>query len=336
MTTLQLREMIGEPDRTTYIGGSDAAAVVGFGAYGKTPYTTWLAKTKQEIEVITPEKRKFFDRRKRFEPLIVEMLREECDAEIINVGKRYYDSEYDFMAAEIDFEWRDPETGLIENGEIKTVDPRAFGEKHGWGDAGTDEVPIHYAAQCVHGLGVTKRNKTLLVPLVGFDTMLFYQINRDDEMIADMRHRCVRFWMDNVLGMVEPDPLVIEDLEKMLLKREGIPVLLGGEQREILREIKAFSEQEKLARERKADRRYDLLLWLCKQWGAPTPEVMPKDNALLQITDDGAPVTIAKFSRQVTTRIDSDRLKLELPDVVRKYSKATETRVLRTIKPKTK
>ena len=96
-------------DRTKYIGGSNAAAIMGLGAYEQTPLGVYMVKTGQSIEVMDEQKKLFLNRRKRWEGPIVEMLREEFDGEIVTINRRYQDSEYDFMAAEIDFEWRDHE-----------------------------------------------------------------------------------------------------------------------------------------------------------------------------------------------------------------------------------
>jgi len=145
------------------------------------------------------------------------MLREEFDCEIVATNLRYVDAEHDFIAGEIDFEWIDPDTGLVENGEVKTVSPFAFGELHGWGEAGTDEVPVHYAAQAMHNLGIMRRRICVLVAMVGLDTMVFYRINRDDATITEMRVRAVDFWHNHVLARVPPDPISLADVMRLTL-----------------------------------------------------------------------------------------------------------------------
>lgn len=322
---------VGELDRKTYIGGSDAAAVMGLGAYGKTPYTVWLSKTGQAIEDIDPERERFFARRKRFEPLIVEMLREEFSAEIIGVNQRYTNSNLPgYFASEIDFEWIDPETGLIENGEIKTVSPFAYGVKQGWGEAGTDEVPIQYAAQAVHGLGVTGRRKTIIAALVGFDNMTFYQINRDEDLIKDMQARCRTFWEENVLKRIEPEPIVLDDLKSMLLMRPGRPVELDDKCVQILRDIETARLEKKLIEDEAVpELEFQLLSYLRTQWGLQEDETII-DNAIM--TRGGRPV--ATWKRQGGAYLDQKKLKNEHPDLVDKYTKRTLFRVLRMVKPK--
>jgi hypothetical protein len=79
---------------------------------------------------------------------------------------RYQDPLEPYLAAEIDFEWEvtpaiaddfdlpDELVGTIQNGEVKTVHPFAG---HAFGEAESDEIPIEYAAQAMHGLMVTGR-----------------------------------------------------------------------------------------------------------------------------------------------------------------------------------
>lgn len=203
-----------EPDRRRFIGGSDAAAVMGFGSFDYTPLKVYLSKISDEPEQLDAKTRLFLDRRKRWEPVVVQMLREEFDAEVTAVNLRYVDKEHEFLACEIDFEWRDP-NGETQNGEIKTVSPFSYGEKWGWGDAGTADVPIHYAAQVQHGLMVTGRKVTILAAMVGLDNMIFYRIERDDEVIAEMRTEEVRFWNEHVLKKVPPAAQTIADLHKL-------------------------------------------------------------------------------------------------------------------------
>jgi putative phage-type endonuclease len=200
------------PDRRKFIGGSDVAAVLGFSKF-RTPYDVYLSKTSDNAEEIDPAKKKFLERRKRWEPVVVQMLKEELEAKITNVNLRYVDKEHSFLAAEIDAEAE--EEGEIINVEVKTVSPFAYGERHGWGEPGSGDVPIDYEAQVQHGLGVTGRRKAVLVAMVGLDSMVFYPIMRDDATLAMMREALVAFWNGHVLPKVAPDPKRLTDLHKM-------------------------------------------------------------------------------------------------------------------------
>lgn len=214
-------------DRRRYIGGSNAAAIMGVGAtydgVQQTAVGVYHAKIAETPEEMSPDKQKFLERRKRWEPVVIQMLKEELDVEVVATNVRYVDPELDFLAAEIDFEWRD-EDGSIQNGEIKSVAPFAFGGRFGWGEAGSGDVPVHYEAQCVHGLSVMGRKKCILAAMVGLDAMIFYKIERDEAMIHEMRKRETLFWRNCVLKRVPPDPQTLGDLRVLFPVANGLSV----------------------------------------------------------------------------------------------------------------
>lgn len=211
------------PDRTTYIGGADVAAVLGLSPW-LSPFMLYQKKIGAYIEEVTPAKQKIFDRGHRWEPIVVEMLVDELrdrghDVEIIARNQRYQDPEYPFLAAEIDLELR--VDGEEVNGEAKTVSPFAV---KAWGDEDSDEIPIYYAAQVMHGLMIKPRRRTVIAALTGFDDKpRVHWIERDDETIAGIRARELEFW-ERVQTRNAPDPTVIEDV-KWLYQRDGGTVL---------------------------------------------------------------------------------------------------------------
>ena len=211
------------PDRTTYLGGADVAAVLGLSPW-LSPFMLYQKKIGAYVEEVTPAKQKIFDRGHRWEPIVVEMLVDELrdrghDVEIIARNQRYQDPEYPFLAAEIDLELR--VDGEEVNGEAKTVSPFAV---KAWGDEDSDEIPIYYAAQVMHGLMIKPRRRTVIAALTGFDDKpRVHWIERDDETIAGIRARELEFW-ERVQTRNAPDPTVIEDV-KWLYQRDGGTVL---------------------------------------------------------------------------------------------------------------
>ena len=211
------------PDRTTYLGGADVAAVLGLSPW-LSPFMLYQKKIGAYVEEVTPAKQKIFDRGHRWEPIVVEMLVDELrdrghDVEIIARNQRYQDSEYPFLAAEIDLELR--VDGEEVNGEAKTVSQFAV---KAWGDEDSDEIPIYYAAQVMHGLMIKPRRRTVIAALTGFDDKpRVHWIERDDETIAGIRARELEFW-ERVQTRNAPDPTVIEDV-KWLYQRDGGTVL---------------------------------------------------------------------------------------------------------------
>lgn len=319
---------VGELDRKTYIGGSRVSAVLGLDPYGKTPLTEYESIISEQEGKIDPEREKFFAWRKEWEPIVIKRIEREFDAKIVAVNKRYRDPEHKFLAAELDFEWLDPTTGLIENGEIKTVHPLAFNERGGWGEAGTADVPVNYSAQCMHGLGVMGRRKTVLVAMAGIDTFVHYNIERDDEVIAAMRARCVSFWIDNVLARLPPDPVSLDDCMRAMKRLRGKPVEADEQMYDWLTKLKALRETANAMEGEESELKFNIALAVLRAWGYPDPELaLPgvKDNAL--ITHAGA--EIATWNAQSTARIDAKALRKEKPDIAALFTKSTISRVLR-------
>lgn len=207
------------PDRSTYLGGSDTAAILGVSPW-LSPFMLYQKKIGAFVEDVTPAKQKIFDRGHRWEPIVVEMLVDELrerghDVEIIARNQRYQDPEFPFLAAEIDLELR--VDGEEVNGEAKTVSPFAV---KAWGDEDSDEIPIYYAAQVMHGLMIKPRRRAVIAALTGFDDKpRVHWIERDDETIAGIRAREVEFWQ-RVQTRNAPDPTDPVDV-KWLYQRDG-------------------------------------------------------------------------------------------------------------------
>lgn len=319
---------VGAIDRRTYLGGSDAAAVLGLDPYGKTPLTVYLAKRGElETGAPDPEREKFLRRRKRFEEPIVAMLKEEYAGEIVATNARYVDTHFDFLAAEIDFEWKDTD-GSIQNGEIKTVSPFAFNEGAGWGDAGTDHIPVHYMAQVQHGLGVTGRHVAILAALAGLDTMVFYRIERDEEAIEAMRETMVWFWDNNVLAGVPPEPITLADAGRLWNRRHGRPVELDGEAADALTNLRAVRQSIKAMEGEASELELTVAKAICKAWAVADGEDPPEDNAILTVGGQ----KVATWARGRSTYIDQKGLAAAHPDIKAAFTRESRFRGFRFTK----
>lgn len=315
-----------EYDRRKFIGGSNAAAIMGVGAYGNTALTCYLAKIGQGAEEMDARQRLFLERRKRWEGPIVEMLREEFGGNIVGINRRYQDPEFDFLAAEIDFEWAD-ESGEIQNGEIKTCSPFAFGEQQGWGDEGSADIPVHYAAQVMHGLGVTGRQTCIVAAMVGLDSMLFYRLERDEDTIAAIREEEVRFWTEHVVPRIPPDPVSYEDCLRLALRMNGKPVEIDDVIAGRLEQLRAIRASQRALDGDESVIKFEILDHIRRAW-LLDGEAAIEDNAVL--TRNGRKV--ASFNLQSQRRLDVDRLREERPEIAAAYEKSTASRVLRITK----
>lgn len=184
-----------------YIGGGNVAGILGISPY-RTPLDEYLTIIG-EAPPPTEEKRELFKRRKSFEPVAAELFSDLTGLKIVTHNVRYRDEFLPFVAAEIDFESSDRR-----HGEIKTVHPYAARD---WGHEG-DNCPVYVTAQAMHGLGVHPRDLCYVLGMIGFDDVRVYTVERDDELIRDMRDRLSEFWHKHVLPRVPPEPKTVRDV----------------------------------------------------------------------------------------------------------------------------
>lgn len=346
-------------DRQKFLGGSDVAAIYGVSPW-RTPLDLYLDKSSPRGEdTLDPEKKKFFARRKRQEPVIAEMLADEYGVVVERLSldenpNRYHDPEFPFLAAEIDFEFRMSAAvracfpgradfcaipdGALLNGEIKTVHPFKASE---WGEQGSEEVPIHYAAQVMHGLGVApgRRPAALVAALFGLDNLVCFPVMRDDETIAAMRAKAVRFWNENVLAGVPPAPVNVEDVKRLYAGFKGKPVELSDEAHAALQDLDMLRAREAQFKIDRAELEWRIARCVAFNWGA---ELVPDDkNRPLISAEENAVLMhegrqVGSWNRQRGTYLDQKRLAVEQPDVVAAFTVEHRYRVFRSKKPKTK
>jgi len=304
----------GPHDRRHYIGGSDVAAVLGISPW-RTPLALWEQKTRPLLEGPKDAGRRVKARGHRWESVVAEMLVEHLESrghavEIVAANKRYVDPERDYLAAEIDFEIRLDGEDEITNVELKTVHPFKARE---WGEADTDEVPVWYTAQAMHGLGVTGRRRCLVAPLFGADEIRAYPILRDDETIAAMRARCAAFWQLVATG-VRPDPSNLADLDRLYQGDPVVPSLIADEEltRTVLR-LRAIHSEIKARETEAAALEFDVKLAM-------------KDATELVIPDDTKKVAIVWKDREYTW-FDQAALKEDDAKLHRRFQRKTTTRV---------
>jgi predicted phage-related endonuclease len=83
--------------------------------------------------------------------------------------------------------------------ECKTQSSRA-----GWGEDGSDDVPVHYWIQCQHEMLVTGAYQTFVPVLFGTYDFRVFDIPRDEEFMVTWRIAAEEFWTDHVLAGVPP------------------------------------------------------------------------------------------------------------------------------------
>lgn len=192
--------------RSRYIGGSDAAAVVGLNRFS-SPYSLWAEKTGRTPQFegnLATDVGTFLEDfiAKRFETISGKKVRRD--------NRSFLNDKYPWAIANIDRDIVGEDAGL----ECKSTS--ALNVKRFKGG----EFPDNYYCQCVHYLAVSERERWYLAVLIGNTDFKIYQLTRlaedvcpewceasvfiSDEEISALMEAEKTFWYDNVMADVPP------------------------------------------------------------------------------------------------------------------------------------
>ena len=156
--------------RRSYIGGSDAAAVLGLNAYA-SPYSVWCEK-----KGITPD---FLgnlatDVGTYLEEFIAQKFAQETGKKVRRNNHCLFNDAYPWAMADIDRDIVGENAGL----ECKSTSALNLKQYKG------GEYPARFYVQCVHYLAVTGYDRWYLAVLIGNSDFKIFTIERDEEEIA--------------------------------------------------------------------------------------------------------------------------------------------------------
>lgn len=230
-----------------YVGGGNIAGILGLSPF-KSPLDEYLTITGEEAE-ISAAQREFFEDRRDLEPWAAKKFTRKTGLAVTRVNQRYDDAEFSWAKAEIDFEASDGG-----NGETKTVHPNAVRD---WGnpDEG-DEPPMYVTAQAMWGMGVHPAPHCYVQALIGFDDYRLYRIERDDDLLAEIRRQAADFWRFYVEPRRHPAPTKIEDLLRLYSTDTGRAVDAGADIRRELESLVAERQTIKFHEARKGVHEY--------------------------------------------------------------------------------
>lgn len=288
-------------DRRLYLGGADIAGIMGLSPW-RTPLDVYLDKTEGQ-QPVSDEKKKIFKRGARMEPYILDLLAEETGLEIVARNHRYVDQQHSFIAAEID-----AEAATGENIEAKSANQ--FAAKN-WGAQGTDEIPVYYSAQGMHGMMVTGAKATIFPVLIGSDDFRVYRLERDDELIDIIREKEVEFW-DRIQRREPPEATTAGDLQRLFPNSTDQVIQASDEVVAKYNELKSMIKRHGMLESDIADLQLEIKLFM-------------RDAGTLKF---GA-VPLCTWRDQDTKRFDLDPFRAKYPKLADKFTKTTRSRVFR-------
>ena len=166
--------------RHQYIGGSDAAAVVGMNSW-VSPYALWAEKTGRlpgfdgnlATEVGT-----------YLEEFVAQKFAAETGKKVRRSNQSWFNDQYPWAIANIDREIVGEDAGL----EIKTTSELNTQKFKG------GEYPANYYCQCMHYMAVTGKQRWYLAVLIGNREFKWFTIERDEDEIQALMTEEAVFW----------------------------------------------------------------------------------------------------------------------------------------------
>jgi putative phage-type endonuclease len=202
-------------ERRKGIGGSDCPAICGVSPW-RTPLQVW--EDKRGLTGPQEDNPAMFWGR-TLEPVIRQKYSDETGREVLLPTEILHHPTHEFMLANIDGFTRDP-SRLV---EIKTT---AY--PTGWGDPGTDQIPITYLMQCQHYLIITGFPVADVPVLIGGRDFRIYEVQADAELQQMIIAKEAEFW-ELVKSGVPPDPVNYADVVRLYRKSEAKEVMATAE-----------------------------------------------------------------------------------------------------------
>lgn len=237
-------------ERRHYLGGTDAAALAGVNPPGwAQPIDVYLEKVG-----LAPERRRsgMMSMGHLLEPVVASLFTEATGLRLRRPGKPVRSRRYPWMGGHLD---RWAEDGLPFEAKWTQGSRQEWGEGLG---VGTPEapvlipapgdpsyaprVPLRYAVQVQHYLAVTERPTAYLAVLLGYGDFRWYAIHRDEQLIGTLVQLEERFWHDNVLAGVPPEPDGSESygrrIRQLYAADDGSEVVATPEQQGMLEDLR--------------------------------------------------------------------------------------------------
>lgn len=295
-------------DRQSFIGGSDAAAVLGLSRWS-TPLQVWAIKTGQipEPDISSKIAVKLG---LKLEDTVADFFADETGKKVRRCNETLYHPQYPFLAANIDRRVVGEESIL----ECKTASAWKAKEWQG------EDIPQEYIIQCYHYLAVTGAKKAYIAVLIGNQDFQWKEIQRDEKLIKDMVKKEVDFWENFIVPKVMPAQIYCNDTETLYSlfpqEKEGSTVELGDDVDAMIESLQAQKQDCKT-----------LEMYIEKQENEI--KMMLKD-AEIGLT----PHHKISWKAQSRKNIDTKKLREEMPEIAGKYEREVSNRYFRISKNK--
>lgn len=275
-------------DRRRGLGASDAAAACGLSPWA-SPLELWMAKTGRAV---AQEETLPMRVGKALEPVVLAAFEARNGQSVTNRQQKITDPRLPWRWATID--------GMTDDA---LVEAKTAGSLEGWGEDGSDQIPLHYVLQCQHALACATDFDSVWVPVL-FAAREFrcYRVQRDDALIVALTEKEAAFW-----GLVEadtpPEAVTSADVRLRWPTDTGLSVVATDDI------LAALTELHKVRGERKvAEALEDALQAQIQRFMA---------DAATLLGPDGRPV--ATWKTATSRRLDAKALDAAHPEITRQF-----------------
>lgn len=226
-------------ERLSYLGASDAAAVLGLSRWG-TPLSVWAEKTGQVVRPDDDALRLKLGH--RMEPIVAELFEEETGKKVETVADTLFHPKYPFIACNLD-------RRVVGENAIVQLKTAASWKAKEWEE---DEIPREYILQEIHELAVSGADRAYIAALIGNQDFKVKIIERRDVLQAmdDLISREVHFWNTFVVPRVMPTHITARDretLEELFPMAEaGPPIQLPDEANAVAENLESMGQDLKM------------------------------------------------------------------------------------------
>lgn len=223
-------------ERMTGIGGSDAGTILGV--------NKWKSKTQLFFEKTNPEMiQEISNDAIHFGNILEDVVAEEFAArtgkKVRRDNRMLRHPEHKFMMANLD---------RVVVGEKALLECKTTSQfnKEQWED---DNVPAQYLCQIQHYMAVTGFEKAYIAVLIGGQSFIWKEIERDDELIQIIIEAEKDFWENNVQAGVIPEidgsEATSEFINHMYQDIDNEEIELGSEADTLMKAIESIKEDIK-------------------------------------------------------------------------------------------
>lgn len=280
--------------RKSGLGGSDCAAALGYSKF-KTPLDVYLDKTSEEVEQIDNDAIWWGN---NLESLITQFYERRTGYTVETDDTVYRHPKHNWMLANID--------GWVNNREFILECKSTFSFTKEWGEEYTSDVPLSYVTQMAWYAAILDKPKVELAAFAGTNAFRIYEYVRDHDFENMLIEAASKFWHENVLKMIPPEPVNNADLFHMHPDASDNPIVSSDDILQKYNQLLEIRKSIDIMNAEKNDLEFDIKKFM-------------GDSGVLQ---DPMGSTILTFKNTKPRKtFDSKAFRIDNPDLYSKYIK---------------